>query len=90
MYPILIIVLVLIFYFCRFNFHVSLQKSVRMQPSLLLLTFPRYFTTSCLLAWRLLTLSFLVPKTVDLDSLRFPHHFHRFKNFLDIPNYALD
>ena len=33
-YPILIIVLALIFYFCRFDFHLSLQKSVGMHPML--------------------------------------------------------
>ena len=39
MYPIIFIVLALIFYFCRFDFHLSFQNSVRMQPSLRLLVF---------------------------------------------------
>ena len=43
MYPILIIVLALIFYFRRFNFQISLQKSVVMKPSLRLIDGEEFF-----------------------------------------------
>ena len=62
------------------DFHLYLQKSVGMQPILC------FFLDFCFLSWRFLTLSFPVPKTIDLDSLRFSHHFHTFKNFVDTPN----
>ena len=58
-YPIFIIVLALIFYFRHSDFHLSLQKNVRMQPSHRLLVSPQYFPASFLLAWRLLKLWFL-------------------------------